>query len=136
MKFQDLYSFPVEGNIDDVNVLNEVRERVRQQGKEWWALEASKGAHWYLQPQLSLSGEGLTVPSKISAIASTITSAMTLKKLIRKGIPPVLRPKVWLSVSGATKKRSTVPLSYYNDLLVAIEGKVTPATMQIDHVSI
>ncbi|XP_039120692.1 LOW QUALITY PROTEIN: growth hormone-regulated TBC protein 1 [Dioscorea cayenensis subsp. rotundata] len=133
VKFQDLYSFPVEGNIDDVNVLNEVRERVRQQGKEWWALEASKGANWYLQPQLSLSGEGLTVPSKISAIASTITSAMTLKKLIRKGIPPVLRPKVWLSVSGATKKRSTVPLSYYNDLLVAIEGKVTPATMQIDH---
>ena len=33
VKFQDLYGFSVEGNVDDVNVLNEVRERVRQQAK-------------------------------------------------------------------------------------------------------
>ncbi|CAL9212102.1 uncharacterized protein LOC135617442 [Musa acuminata AAA Group] len=130
VKFEDMYGFTVEGNIDDVNVLNEVRERVREQGKVWWDLEASKGANWYLQPQISWNGEGISVASlKLSKLANTIT----LKRLIRKGIPPVLRPKVWLSVSGAAKKRSTVPESYYDDLIRATEGKITAATRQIDH---
>ncbi|XP_010928875.1 uncharacterized protein [Elaeis guineensis] len=130
VKFEDLYGFTVEGSIDDVNVLNEVRERVRQQGRVWWALEANKGANWYLQPQISSNGEGISVAS---LKLSTLTNTITLKRLIRKGIPPVLRPKVWLSVSGAAKKRSTVPESYYDDLIRATEGKVTPATRQIDH---
>ncbi|WOL13658.1 hypothetical protein Cni_G22431 [Canna indica] len=130
VKFEDMYGFTVEGSIDDVNVLNEVRERVRVQGRIWWDLEASKGANWYLQPQISWNGEGISVSSlKLSKLTNTIT----LKRLIRKGIPPVLRPKVWLSVSGAAKKRSTVPESYYDDLIRATEGKVTPATRQIDH---
>lgn len=130
VKFQDLYGFYVEGNIDDVNVLNEVRERVRKQGRVWWSLEANKGANWYLQPQISSKGEGISVASlNLSVVANTIT----LRRLVRKGIPPTLRPKVWLSLSGAAKKRSTVPESYYNDLIKATEGKVTPATLQIDH---
>lgn len=130
VKFQDLYGFIVEGNVDDVNVLNEVREKVRQQGRVWWALEASKGANWYLQQHVS-SGAILKSSLKFSSLAN----AITLKRLIRKGIPPVLRPKVWFSVSGAAKKKSTVPESYYNDLTKAVEGMVTPATLQIDHVS-
>nr|KJB10725.1 hypothetical protein B456_001G218800 [Gossypium raimondii] len=131
VKFQDLYGFTVEGNVDDVNVLNEVREKVRQQGRVWWALEASKGANWYLQPQVSSLSEGIVLKSslKLAALANSIT----LKRLIRKGIPPVLRPKVWFSLSGAAKKKSTVPESYYNDLTKAVDGKVTPATRQIDH---
>lgn len=128
VKFQDLYGFTVEGNVDDVNILNEVREKVRQQGRVWWALEASKGANWYLQTQ---DLQAL----KSSQIFSALGNAITLKKLIRKGIPPVLRPKVWFSLSGAAKKKSTVPESYYDDLSKAVEGKVTPATHQIDHVS-
>lgn len=130
VKFQDLYGFTVEGNVDDVNVLNEVREKVRQQGRVWWALEASKGANWYLQPSIS-EGQSLKASLKLSAMAN----AITLKRLIRKGIPPVLRPKIWFSLSGAAKKKSTAPDSYYNDLTKAVEGKVTPATRQIDHVS-
>ncbi|KAI8558178.1 hypothetical protein RHMOL_Rhmol04G0069500 [Rhododendron molle] len=126
VKFQDLYGFTVEGNVDDVNILNEVREKVRQQGRVWWALEASKGANWYLQTQ---DLQAL----KSSQIFSALGNAITLKKLIRKGIPPVLRPKVWFSLSGAAKKKSTVPESYYDDLSKAVEGKVTPATHQIDH---
>ncbi|XP_068641408.1 uncharacterized protein [Aristolochia californica] len=134
VKFQDLYGFTVEGNVDDVNVMNEVRERVRQQGRIWWAMEANKGANWYLQPEISSISEGIAVSSlKFSALANTITNTIALKKLIRKGIPPLLRPKVWLSVSGAAKKRSTVPDSYYHDLISAVQGKVTPATRQIDH---
>ncbi|KAL4184829.1 hypothetical protein AMTRI_Chr10g227470 [Amborella trichopoda] len=129
VKFTDLYGFTVEGNVDDVNVLNEVRERVRQQGKAWWELEASKGANWYLQPKISSISEVAVSNLKISVLANTLA----LNRLIRKGIPPVLRPKVWLSVSGAAKKRSTVPESYYDDLIKAVEGKVTPATRQIDH---
>ncbi|RZC27553.1 TBC1 domain family member 2A isoform B [Glycine soja] len=128
VKFQDLYGFTVEGNVDDVNVLNEVREKVRQQGRVWWALEASKGANWYLQTTIG-QGSALTSSLKFSAMAN----AITLKKLIRKGIPPVLRPKIWFSLSGAAKKKSTVPDSYYDDLTKAVEGKVTPATRQIDH---
>ena len=128
VKFQDLYGFTVEGNVDDVNVLNEVREKVRQQGRVWWALEANKGANWYLQTIVSST---LKSSLKFSALAN----AITLKRLIRKGIPPVLRPKVWFSLSGAAKKKSTVPESYYNDLTIAVDGRVTPATRQIDHVS-
>lgn len=126
VKFQDLYGFTVEGNVDDANILNEVREKVREQGKVWWALEASKGANWYLQTHV-------TSALKSSLKFSALVNAITLKKLIRKGIPPVLRPKVWFSLSGAAKKKSTVPDSYYNDLIIAVEGKVTPATKQIDH---
>ncbi|MCL7029664.1 hypothetical protein MKW94_001655 [Papaver nudicaule] len=132
VKFQDLYGFTVEGNVDDVNILNELREKVRQQGRVWWALEASKGANWYLQPPpQSLSTSKISVGSlKSSALA--VANTIALKRLIRNGIPPLLRPKVWLSISGAAKKKSTVPESYYDDLLKAVEGKVTPATKQID----
>lgn len=126
VKFQDLYGFTVEGNVDDVNILNEVREKVREQGKVWWGLEASKGANWYLQNYASS-----TIKSSLNF--SNLVNSISLKKLIRKGIPPVLRPKVWFALSGAAKKKSTVPNSYYNDLIVAVEGKVTPATKQIDH---
>ncbi|KAM3301536.1 growth hormone-regulated TBC protein 1 [Capsicum chacoense] len=127
VKFQDLYGFTVEGNVDDVNVLNEVREKVREQGRVWWALEASKGANWYLQTQVTSS------TLKTSLKLSSLVNGITLKKLIRKGIPPVLRPKVWFSLSGAAKKKSTVPESYYQDMTLAVEDKVTAATKQIDH---
>ncbi|PIN01456.1 Ypt/Rab GTPase activating protein [Handroanthus impetiginosus] len=126
VKFQDLYGFTVEGNVDDVNVLNEVREKVRQQGKVWWALEAEKGANWYLEGHISTT-------LKSSLKISSLVNAITLKKLIRGGIPPNLRPRVWFSLSGAAKKKSTVPESYYNDLTSAVEDKVTSATKQIDH---
>ncbi|CAI9772600.1 unnamed protein product [Fraxinus pennsylvanica] len=122
VKFQDLYGFTVEGNVDDVNVLNEVREKVREQGRVWWSLEASKGVNWYLQTQ-----------SSTTLKFSVLVNGITLKRLIRKGIPPSLRPKVWFSLSGAAKKKSTVPESYYKDLTSAVQDKVTPATKQIDH---
>ncbi|KAI4305710.1 hypothetical protein L6164_029061 [Bauhinia variegata] len=128
VKFQDLYGFTVEGNVDDVNVLNEVREKIRRQGRVWWSLEASKGANWYLHTSI---GQGSALKSSLKF--SALTNAITLKKLIRQGIPPVLRPKVWFSLSGAAKKKSTVPESYYSDLTKAVEGKVTAATRQIDH---
>ncbi|CAH2080592.1 unnamed protein product [Thlaspi arvense] len=75
------------------------------------------------------SSSALKSSLRFSALVNTIT----LKKLVRKGIPPVLRPKVWFALSGAAKKKSTVPESYYEDLTEAVEGKVTPATRQIDH---
>lgn len=127
VKFQDLHGFPVEGNVDDVNVLNEVREKVRQQGRVWWALEANKGANWYLQTHVNAT-------LKSSLKFSALVNAITLKRLIKKGIPLNLRPKVWFSLSGAAKKKSTVPDSYYNDLTNAVLDKVTSATRQIDQV--
>ncbi|KAI5002883.1 hypothetical protein ZWY2020_027533 [Hordeum vulgare] len=132
VKFEDLCGFMVEGNVDDVNVLNEVRERIREQGRVWWALEASKGANWYLQPRISSNG-GQGVISVTSLKLSVLTNTVTLRRLIRKGVPLALRPKVWMSVSGAAKKRSTVPETYYDELITATEGKTTPATRQIDH---
>lgn len=128
VKFQDLYEFTVEGNVDDVNLLNEVREKVRKQGKVWLEFEAKKGPNWYLQTHVSST-------LKASLNLSALTTAVTLKNLIRKGIPPSLRPKVWFSLSGAAKKKSTVPDSYYSDLIMATEGQITPATKQIDQVS-
>ncbi|KAL0311162.1 UNVERIFIED_CONTAM: TBC1 domain family member 2A [Sesamum angustifolium] len=126
VRFQDLYGFIVEGYVDDVKVLKEVRERMRQQGRVWWALEASKGANWYLKIRFAS-----TLQSSLKF--SALVDAITLKRLIKKGIPLHLRPKVWFSLSGAAKKKSTVPDSYYNDLISAVENKVTSATRQIDH---
>ena len=126
VKFQDIYGFTVEGNVDDVNILNEVRGKIKQQARLWWSLEASKGADWYMQTRASST---LTSSLKFSSLVN----AITLKRMIRNGIPPVLRPKVWLSLSGADKKKATAPNSYYNDLIIAVEGKVTAATKQIDH---
>lgn len=132
VKFQDTYGFNVEGNVDDVNVLNEVRERVREQGGVWWALELRKGPNWYLQPKISSNYQGIITVASLSP--SVFTNTLVLKKLVRKGIPPKLRPRLWFFLSGAAKKRSMVPAGYYNDLICAIEGRVTPATEQIDHV--
>ncbi|XP_028121920.1 uncharacterized protein LOC114319116 [Camellia sinensis] len=69
---------------------------------------------------------------KASLRFSALVNAIMLKNLIRKGIPAVLRPKVWFSLSGVAKKKSTVPESYYNDLIKAVESTITPATRQID----
>ncbi|KAL6010272.1 hypothetical protein ACLOJK_000703 [Asimina triloba] len=134
VNFEDLYGFPVEGSVDDVNVVNEVMERVKQQGRAWWDVEAAKGPNWFLPPpqQHTISSFFFT-QQPIPITPSALSNSITLKKLIRKGIPPSLRPKVWLAISGATKKRSTVPDTYYHDLTHAVHGKVSPATTQIDH---
>lgn len=130
VKVVDLYQFEVEVTREEAAVLNMVKERVKEQGRVWWATEASKGAGWYLQPTVS----SLTESNLVSHLPlSNFTDSGHLKKLIRKGIPPALRAKVWRAVSGAIKKRSTVPDSYYQDLIEAVQGKDTPATRQIDH---
>lgn len=85
---------------------------MRSQGRVWWALEAFKGTDWY---NILLIGDG-GIALKTSLKISALSNAITLKRLIRKGIPPVLRPEVWFSLSGAKKKKSTVPESYYSDL--------------------
>nr|GEX54579.1 hypothetical protein [Tanacetum cinerariifolium] len=68
-------------------------------GKVWCRLEASKWANWCLQTHV------------ISDIKSSfkflvLMNGITLKKLIRKGISPVLKPQVCLS--RAAKKKSIV----------------------------
>jgi len=131
VKVVDLYNFNLEVSREDAVTINQVLERVKEQGRVWWAMEAKNGAGWYLQPEISSQAD---VNRMSSLSLSTITSSMQLKKLIRKGIPPSLRPRVWMAVSGATKKQSTVPESYYQDLTQAVKGRVTPATRQIDHV--
>ncbi|GJR84115.1 growth hormone-regulated TBC protein 1-like protein [Tanacetum coccineum] len=109
VKFQDLYGFTVEGYVDDANILNVVRKKVREQGKLWWGLEASKWANCCLQTHV-------TSDFKSSLKFLVLVNGITVEKLIRKGIPPVLRPKVWFTLSGVAKKNSIVPDSYYNDI--------------------
>lgn len=126
----DLYDFMVEATEEDAQVLKDLKEKVKEQGRLWWSLEATKGAGWYLQPEISsVSRANLVPPLSIA----TVTNSILLKKLIRKGIPPRLRPKLWMAVSGAAKKRSTVPESYFEDLFQAASGRITAATRQIDH---
>ncbi|CAM6124260.1 unnamed protein product [Calypogeia fissa] len=134
VKIVDLLMFPLEISVDEAVMFNVVKDRVREQTRAWWAVEASKGAGWYLQPDvssLSSSDSDTFMPSSLSI--STLTSTIQLKKLIRKGVPPTLRPKVWHAVSGAGRKRANVPESYYQDLCHAVVGQVTSATKQIDH---
>lgn len=142
VKCVDLYEFALEVCVDDARTLEQVKERVREQGRLWWTTEASKGVGWYLHPEISslvpnttssaphANHNKLLVPG-ISI--TTVTNTLLLKKLIRKGIPPPLRPKVWLAVSGAAKKRSMVPDSYFADLCRAGHGLTSAAIKQIDH---
>lgn len=45
-----------------------------------------------------------------------------LKDMVRKGVPPTLRPWVWMEVSGASKKRAAVKSSsYYSNMALAGE---------------
>ncbi|GKG39688.1 growth hormone-regulated TBC protein 1-like protein [Tanacetum coccineum] len=92
-------------------------------------MEANKGANWYSQTYAN------SVALTSSLRFYVLVNVMTLKNLIRKGIPPVLSSKVWFLLSGAAKKKSTVPDSYYDDLTSVVQDRVTPATKQIDHVS-
>lgn len=123
LKMEDLYKFKVLVTLEEAKILREVKERAKKHAKEWWLLETNKGPRWYAEP-------GMSCFSEISLV--NLSVCVELKRLIRKGVPPNLRPSVWMSVSGAAKKSSTVPHSYYTDLSLAVRGKETPATLQID----
>jgi hypothetical protein len=134
VKVVDLYGFQLEVSRAEATVLSHVTERVKEAGMVWWAVEANKGSDWYLQPDM-ISGPPRGLVSQLSGSLSTLAgSAGQLQKLVRKGIPPALRPQVWRAVSGVMKKRSTVPDGYYQDLIEAVHGRETAATRQIDHV--
>lgn len=128
VKAVDLYAFTLEVSREEAATLSQVTERVKAQGQVWWGVEAIKGSQWFLQSDNH--GEG----NLVSQLSGSLSGSGQLRKLIRNGIPPALRPKVWRAVSGSMKKRSTVPDTYYQDLIEAVEGRETPATKQIDHV--
>lgn len=142
VKSVDLYDFALEVNVEDAQTLEQVKERVREQGRLWWSMEASKGVGWYLQPEISSLVPNATSSAPnvnhskllVTGVSiTTVANTLLLKKLIRKGIPPPLRSKVWLAVSGAAKKRSMVPDSYFADLCLAGHGLTSAAIKQIDH---
>ncbi|GJU10292.1 hypothetical protein Tco_1132688 [Tanacetum coccineum] len=99
----------VDVGVRIANIFEVVRKKVREQGKLWWGLEASKWANCCLQTHV-------TSDLKSSLKFSVLVNGITVEKLIRKGIPPVLRPNVWFTLSGVAKKNSIVPDSYYNDI--------------------
>jgi len=74
-----------------------VTERVKEQGMEWWAVEAHRGSDWYGQPDMSSSQSEES--SLVSQLSGSFTGSGQLRKLIRKGIPSTLRPKVWRACS-------------------------------------
>lgn len=84
---------------------NEVRENVGDQGQIRWGLEAGKGANWCWEIHVAFD-------LKSSIDIWILVSSITLKKLIRKRAPPVLRLKVEFSLSWG----------YYNDLIIAAGG--------------
>ncbi|CAI5499643.1 unnamed protein product [Closterium sp. Naga37s-1] len=65
----------------------------------------------------------------------SMSTPTVLKRLVRKGIPPHLRPRVWKAVSGAAKKEAVAPDDYYSSLVEETTWRTTDHTLQIDHVS-
>ncbi|KAL4443069.1 hypothetical protein ABPG77_008560 [Micractinium sp. CCAP 211/92] len=53
-----------------------------------------------------------------------------LKKLCRKGVPPDMRRRVWLQLSGANTRRQQLPPHYYADS--ALQGGSSPFAHQIE----
>lgn len=39
-----------------------------------------------------------------------------LKALVRKGLPPEMRPQIWMIVSGAKFRKAEAPVGYYEDM--------------------
>ncbi|KAL8120548.1 hypothetical protein AgCh_017652 [Apium graveolens] len=108
-------------NAESVRVLSDPERRnVLDPGNLDGGDAATKNTSIMLYSEME---NGLDCTIKASLNFSNLGNAISLKKLIGKGIPPDLWPKVWFSLSGAAKKKSTVPNSYYNDLIVAVEGK-------------
>lgn len=56
-----------------------------------------------------------------------------LKELIRKGVPPSLRPWVWAETSGAAKLKAAAPPSHYASMALAGEER-SPWLKDIDQV--
>ena len=55
-----------------------------------------------------------------------------LKTLVRKGVPPDLRPRVWLATSGASAKRAAAPADYYASLVAAPADRAVADQIQLD----
>jgi hypothetical protein len=62
-----------------------------------------------------------------------LPSEHKLKDMVRLGVPPTLRPWVWMEASGAAAKRTACSPSYYTSMALAGE-KESPHLKQIDQV--
>lgn len=162
IKVVDMYDFRHEVTLEEAVTLNQVEERVKEQSRVWWAYEANRGAGWYLQPDLASTNDATLVSTalelsqalnsnlrapfssssssgargrfrELQQAVSTVGNSMLLKRLVRKGIPPTLRPRVWRAVSGAAKKKASAPENYYKELIKEVLGKETAATAQIEN---
>ncbi|KIY99590.1 TBC1 domain family member 2A [Monoraphidium neglectum] len=60
-----------------------------------------------------------------------LPSEHKLKDMVRLGVPPTLRPWVWMEASGAAAKRAAFSPSYYTSMALAGE-KESPHLKQID----
>eukprot|EP00271_Cylindrocystis_brebissonii_P007501 TRINITY_DN21072_c0_g1_i1.p1 TRINITY_DN21072_c0_g1~~TRINITY_DN21072_c0_g1_i1.p1 ORF type:complete len:449 (-),score=102.27 TRINITY_DN21072_c0_g1_i1:1650-2996(-) len=135
----DSYQFRWECSLDDAVLLGRAEERVKEQARIWWAEEANRGVGWYLKLESATLKEALddvgTTPwvTPWGRSNSGGAEATLLKKLVRNGVPPQLRPKVWLSISGAAKKVRCAPDGYYQELLREVEGRDTKSTRQIEN---
>ena len=143
LKIVDRYQFKRVVTIQEAIVINKVEDRVKENSRLWWATEASRGAAWYLSPDLAgaplkdvISEKDVYSSFWGSSFGQRESNEALIKKLARKGIPPQLRPKIYRLVSGAMKKMEAAPMDYYAELLHAVEAKETPATRQIDNVLI
>lgn len=71
---------------------------------------ARRDARW---AKLSSAGGGRLRPKPGGA----------LKRAIRKGVPPLLRPEVWMQTSAALGRKAAAPPHYYNSLHEALPEK-------------
>jgi len=70
-----------------------------------------------------------TALAKHPTLTPELARGPTYKKLIRKGVPPELRPRVWMEASGAAALREASPRGYYTSL-----GDSTPDKGTVDQV--
>eukprot|EP00803_Ostreobium_quekettii_P004963 evm.model.scf_503.7 EVM.evm.TU.scf_503.7 scf_503:39552-40322(-) len=50
-----------------------------------------------------------------------------LKAVVRKGLPPEIRPEVWMILSGAKLRKAEAPRGYYAGLAAAVEAGEGPS---------
>mgnify|MGYP001160815097 FL=1 len=97
----DLYGFPLRA-LDQAAIKARARcaDTASRRSKRWQAYR-----------------EGKPLPDDLSHESSRVNRPEgALKTLMRKGVPPDLRPKVWMATSGAAAKKGRAPRAYYKRL--------------------
>lgn len=131
----DAYGFPFHDGETEFEDINASDRQIEAQREKWAEFIKSRGGikpteeSWLWQYWKPESRKRSAITKKFLSVVGALgvpsqrLAQRTLKKLIRKGVPPELRAEVWFACSGASQKMaSATPEDRYNSLVARFEA--------------